>query len=98
MPSDTRPEAARPPHAPEGGRQRRLDDRRNVGRIVYALSALCALLLLIDPLVHKHGAFAIEHWWGFYGICGFAGCVVLVLAAKALRLIVMRPEDYHERR
>ena len=98
MPSDTRPEEAHPPHAPAGERQRWLDDRRNVDKIVYALYAVCAVLLLIDPLVHKHGPFAIEHWWGFYGIYGFVGCVFLVLAAKVLRLIVMRPEDYYERR
>jgi nitric oxide reductase large subunit len=98
MPSDARPEEARPPHAPDGEPRRWLDDRRNVDKIVYALYAVCAVLLLIDPLVHKHGPFAIEHWWGFYGIYGFVGCVFLVLAAKVLRLIVMRPEDYYDRR
>ena len=74
-----------------------LDDPRNVNRIVYALYAVCALLLVIDPLVEKHGPFAIEHWLGFYGIFGFVGCVFLVLAAKGLRRIVMRPEDYYDR-
>jgi hypothetical protein len=74
-----------------------LDDPRNVDKIVYALYAVCALLLLIDPLVEKHGPFEIEHWWGFYGIFGFVGCVFLVLAAKGLRRIVMRPEDYYDR-
>ncbi len=97
MPSDARPEEARPPHALENERERWLDDRRNVDKIVYALYAVCAVLLLVDPLVHKHGPFAIEHWWGFYGIYGFVGCVFLVLAAKVLRLIVMRPEDYYDR-
>ncbi len=74
-----------------------LDDPRNVDRIVWALYAVCALLLLIDPLVHKHGPFPIEHVFGFYGIFGFVACVGLVLAARMLRVILMRPEDYYDR-
>ena len=73
-----------------------LDDPRNVDKIVYALYAVCGLLLVIDPLIHKHGPFAIEHWFGFYGIYGFVACVALVLAAKELRRILMRSEDYYD--
>ena len=73
------------------------DRKKNVDRICYVLYAVSALLLVIDPLVHKHGKFAIEHWWGFYGIYGFVGCVFLVLAAKELRKLVMRSEDYYDR-
>lgn len=97
MSGDSRPEETRAPHAPEGEPARWLDDRRNVDKIVYGLYAVCAGLLLIDPLVHKHGPFEIEHLWGFYGIYGFVGCVFLVLAAKVLRLIVMRSENYYDR-
>lgn len=74
-----------------------LDDPRNVDKIVYCLYALCAGLLIIDPFIHKHGPFAIEHWWGFYSIYGFIGCVFLVLAAKELRKLVMRREDFYDR-
>jgi hypothetical protein len=73
-----------------------LDDRRNVDRIVWALYAVCAFLLLIDWFVHKHGPFAVEHWFGFYGIYGFVACVGLVIAAKEMRRILMRPEDYYD--
>ncbi len=78
-------------------RRRWLDDRRNVDRIVYALYAVCAALLAIDALVPKHGPFAAEHWLGFYGIFGFVACVGLVLAARALRVLLKRPEDYYDR-
>ena len=73
-----------------------LDEPRNVNRIVYALCAVCGLLLVIDPLIHKHGPFAIEHWLGFYGIFGFLACVALVFIARQLRRILMRPEDYYD--
>ena len=79
------------------GEKRWLDDQGNVDRMVYALYAVSALLLVIDPFIHKHGPFAIEHWWGFYGIYGFVCCVFLVLAAKEiLRRLVMRGEDYYD--
>ncbi len=81
----------------DGNSPRWLDDPRNVDRIVYALYSVSALLLIIDPFIHKHGPFAIEHWWGFYGIYGFVCCVFLVLAAKELRKLVSRQEDYYDR-
>ena len=74
-----------------------IDDPRNVDKIVYTLYAICALLILIDPWIHKHGPFAVEHYWGFYGIYGFVGCVFLVLAAKLMRVFLMRPEDYYDK-
>ena len=74
-----------------------LDDERNVRKIVMAVYAICGVLLVIDPFVHKHGYFQIEHWFGFYGIYGFVGCVFLVLAAKEMRRIIMMPEDYWEK-
>ena len=80
-----------------GERRYWLDDMRNVDKLVYALYTICAGLLLIDVFVPKHGPFAVEHWFGFYGIYGFVACVGLVLAARALRVILMRPEDYYDR-
>jgi hypothetical protein len=74
-----------------------LDDRANVDRLVRGFYAFCALLLLLDLFVPKHGAFAIEHLFGFYAFFGFAACVTLVLVAKQLRRVLMRPEDYYER-
>jgi hypothetical protein len=85
------------PHAPPGERRYWLDDMRNVDKLVYGLYAVCTVLLLIDVFVPKHGPFAIEHWFGFYGIYGFVACVALVLVARALRVILMRPEDYYDR-
>lgn len=79
------------------GRRYWLDDPRNVDRIVWSLYGICAFLLLIDIFVPKHGPFGIEHLFGFYGIYGFVACVGLVLTAKGLRVILMRPEDYYDR-
>lgn len=74
-----------------------LERPQTVDRIVYALYALCAALFVGDIFVEKHGPFAIEHLFGFYAIYGFVGCVFLVIAAKGLRVLLMRSEDYYDR-
>lgn len=75
----------------------RLDDRRNVTRVFYALVAVCALLLAGDFFYDKYGHFAWEGWFGFHGFYGFAGSVLLVLAARLLRRMLMREDDYYDR-
>jgi predicted membrane metal-binding protein len=73
-----------------------LDHERNVTKVYRLVWMLCGLLLLIEPAINKHGQFAIEDWFGFHGVFGFVACVGLVLAAKALRRILMRPENYYD--
>ena len=40
--------------------------------------------------------FGFDGWFFFYAVYGFVACVALVLAAKVLRRVVMRPEDYYD--
>lgn len=74
-----------------------LDVPANVDRLVRAFYGVCALLVAIDVFVPKHGPFGVEHWFGFYGWFGFVACVALVLIAKQLRRVLMRPEDFYDR-
>ena len=74
-----------------------LDDSRNVDRLVHVFYVVCAILIAIDVFVPKHGEFATEHVFAFYAWFGFFACVALVLIAKQLRRILMRPEDYYDR-
>jgi hypothetical protein len=73
-----------------------LDDPKNIDRLIHGFYLFCGLLLAIDVFVPKHGPFAIEHVVGFYGVFGFLACVALVLIAKQLRRVLMRPEDYYD--
>lgn len=84
-------------HKPAGEKAYWLDDRRNVDKVVYTLYGICALLMASDVFISRHGEFEIEHLFGFYGFYGFFGSVGLVLTAKQLRRILMRPEDYYDR-
>ena len=73
-----------------------LDDSKNVDKICWGLYAICALLVLADPFYDKHPHFGVDGWFGFYGFYGWISCVALVLAAKVLRMILGRKEDYYD--
>ena len=73
-----------------------LDDPRHVNWIVYALYGVCGLLVLVDLLYPKDAHFDFEHRFGFFGLFGLVACVGLVLAAKLLRIVLKRGEDYYD--
>lgn len=83
-----------------GGQQEKiwwLDRSENVTKLYRTVWAVGLALVGLDLLVHRHAETAFDGWFGFYGVYGFVACVSLVIAAKGLRRIVMRPEDYYER-
>ena len=80
-----------------GERRYWLDNRRNVDKVFYALIALCVGTVAADFFYEKHAHFAAEYVIGAYGIYGFVACVGLVLAAKEMRKLLKRDEDYYER-
>ena len=95
----------------DSGEQSFFEKPENVKKILKVFYVSCALLILLDlvDLIGKwtgndalhfkkgHIHYSAEGWFGFYGIYGLVGCVALVLAAKVLRKIVMREEDYYDR-
>lgn len=82
---------------PKNETPRWLDRPKNVTKVYWSVWIACAALLLIELLIPKHAEVSVEHWFGFHGLFGFVACVALVLVAKWLRRILIRPEDYYER-
>ncbi len=72
------------------------DDPKNVKRLLHILYACCALLVILDFVIHRHTMHKWDSLWAFYPIYGFIGCVVLVIAATWMRSFLMRPEDYYD--
>lgn len=72
------------------------DDPKNVKRLLHMLYLCCAVLLVLDFVIHRHTLHEWEKLWFFYPIYGFVGCVVLVLVATWMRTFLMRPEDYYD--
>ena len=82
--------------AADDGREHFFDNPRNIRWIFRSLYAVAAGLFLIDFVIHRHVVHPWEGLPGFYPIYGFVGIVVLVLAAKQLRRVSMRDEDYYD--
>ena len=80
----------------QGEKRYWLDDPRNVDKVYYALLVVCALSAISDFFYVKQGHFAWEGWFNFHGWYGFICCFLLVLAAKQLRRVLMRKEDYYD--
>lgn len=73
-----------------------LDSPENVRRIIYGLFIACALFGMLELFLPRKTAFWFEAWPGFYAGFGFIACVGLVLAAKLLRRLLMRSENYYD--
>lgn len=73
------------------------DKPRNVKMFIRGFYILCALLLVVDLFIPKHGVFYWEEVPEFFAAYGLVSCILLVLAAKhILRRIVKRKEDYYD--
>jgi hypothetical protein len=56
-----------------------------------------ATLLLVELFVSHDAHFWLEGTFGFGAWFGFASCVILVLLAKALGIVLKRPDTYYDR-
>ena len=73
-----------------------IERKTTIKGILYGLFIICFALFVADAFYHKHIVFDVQSLFGFYAIFGFFMCVGLVLAAKVLRLFLMRDEDYYD--
>lgn len=73
------------------------DSPRNKRIIRIMLYGICALLVVLEFFAHRHGYNAIEDLPLFYAVYGFLALVSAVVAAKILRRLVSRSEDYYDR-
>ena len=71
--------------------------RASTIRLLWIGSVLVlAVLVLLDLVVRHHPHFGLDGTFGFGAWYGFAACVALVLAAKALGFILKRPDTYYD--
>lgn len=66
-----------------------------VRRALVILIGFCAVLFVVDFVVHRHAYAPNEDTPGFYALTGFLAFSFIVLGATALRWLIARPEDYY---
>ena len=64
--------------------------------ILTCFFAICAGLIIVDFVYHRHMEHPLENIPAFYTIYGLVGVGALIMAAKGLRRLVMRSEDYYD--
>lgn len=72
-----------------------LDEPRNVKRLWWAFLVVLALTVLAELLVHLHPHFEIESMFGFHAWFGFLACAAMIVVAKALAVVLKRPDTYY---
>ena len=59
---------------------------------------MLALTVLAEGLVHLHPHFEVESMFGFHAWFGFIACAAMIVVAKALALVLKRPDTYYGKR
>ena len=72
------------------------DKPGNVKRFLGIFYISLIVLLMLDPLIHKHGDFPWEDFPEFFAVYGFVSCVLLIFIAKGLRFFLRRDEKYYD--
>ncbi|MCZ7563497.1 MAG: hypothetical protein M5U08_06480 [Burkholderiales bacterium] len=58
-------------------------------------AAVLAFVVLADFLVAHDPHFGIDGTFAFAAWFGFAACVALIIVAKAIGIVLKRPDDYY---
>ena len=66
-----------------------------IRRLWQAFIAILALTVLAELAIEAHPHFAIERLFGFNALYGFLACAALILLAKAIGLVIKRPDTYY---
>jgi hypothetical protein len=71
------------------------DTQKNRNLFLRLFYGCLVALLVLDLFVEKHAYFGFDGVPGFSAAYGFVACVVLALAAKLLRMVLLRDEEYY---
>ena len=72
-----------------------VDTKSGLNRLIIGLIVLCIFLFAMDFVWHRHVKVPGEEFYGFHAIAGFVSFTVIVLGARALRVLIRRDESYY---
>ena len=77
-------------------REHWLDEPANVKRLWRGFLWVLAGLVAAELLVALHPHFALDAIIGFHAWYGLLACAAMIAVAKALGLVLRRPDEYYE--
>jgi len=72
-----------------------LDQPQNIQRLWRGFLLVLVLTVLAEFVVHLHPAFEVEGWFGFHATFGLVSCALMIVAAKALGMLLKRSDTYY---
>lgn len=72
-----------------------VDRPGNATKLVRILIGLCIVVFLLNFTYSGKGHYSAENIPGFYAAYGFIAFTFIIFAAKALRTLIKRPENYY---
>ncbi len=66
-----------------------------IKKLWWGFSIVLALTVLAQIVVYVKGYFIVDGWFGFGALYGFICCLLMVLFAKALGVLLKRPNNYY---
>lgn len=66
-----------------------------IKRLWVVFGAVLAATVLVEVWIPGDPHFDIERLLGFHALYGFLSCAAMILAAKALGLLLKRPDTYY---
>lgn len=79
-----------------GQRTHWLDHPENVRKVWQGFLVVLALTVAAELLVTLHPHFTLEGVFGFHAAYGFIACAAMIIGAKALALVLKRPDTYYD--
>ena len=67
-------------------------------KLIWLLAIFCGATILANLTYSNKGHYSAENILGFYAVYGFVAFSFIIFAAKALRELIKRPEDYYGKR
>ncbi len=74
----------------------RLTRPETIGKLWKVFIAVLASVLFAELLVEHEARFDVERLFGFYALFGFAACAALIIVAKAVGVLLKRPDAYYD--
>lgn len=68
----------------------------SIRRLWIGFSVVLALTVIAQLGIYIKGYFGVDGWLGFGAVYGFLCCFAMVLVAKALGVLLKRPENYYD--